>query len=98
MEIRDDKVVQWWKITRALKEIYEPKTNVNKVVVNIIDKTINHNKGTKYCESTPNLAGQGEALLAPSKETCNRSLEGLVTHADVAISAPDMSVGAVIGK
>ena len=73
-----------YKVNMALKEIYEP--------VDIIDKTINPNKGNTNCESTPNPAGQGEALPAPSKETCNRSHEGFVTHAVVAIS-----VGAVIG-
>ena len=57
LELRDDKIVLWRKITRALNEIYEHKTNVNKLVVNIIDKTINPNKGKQDCESTPNPAG-----------------------------------------
>ena len=55
------------------------------------------NAGTTDCESTPNPEGQGEALPATDKETCIRGREGLVTHAVVAISARDMSVGAVIG-
>ena len=44
--------------------MYEPKHNVNKTVVDIIDKTINPNKDTTNCESTPNPKGQGEALPA----------------------------------
>ena len=63
------------KIRRALKEIDEPKNYVNKTVVDIIDKTINPNKDTKDCESPPNTEGQGEALPAPSEETCYRGLE-----------------------
>ena len=47
-------------------------------------------------ESTPNLEGQGEALPASDWETCTRGREGLVTQAGVAISARDISVGAVI--
>ena len=54
------------------------------------------NEGTKDCESTPNPEGQGEALPATDRETCSRGREGLVTHVVVAISARDMSVGAVI--
>ena len=90
LEIREDKIVLWRKINRALKEIYEPKNNVNKTVIDIIDKTINPNKDTKDFESTPNPEGKGEALPIPSEETCNRSREGLVTHAVLA------GVGAVI--
>ena len=75
LEIREDKIVLWRKITRNLKEIWEPKTNVNKLVVDIIDKTINPNKDTKDCESTLNPARQGKALPAPSNETCNRGRE-----------------------
>ena len=41
LEIRDGKIVFWRKVTRALKEIYEPKTNVNKLIINIIDKAPN---------------------------------------------------------
>ena len=35
-------------------------------------------------------------LPATDRETCSRGREGLLTHAVVAISAQDMSVGAVI--
>ena len=96
-EKREDKIVLWRKITRALKDIYEPKSIVNKNKKNKTDKTVNQNKDTKDCENTPNPDGQGEVLPAPSEETCNRGREGLETHAVVAISARDMSVGAVIG-
>ena len=47
-------------------------------------------------ESTPNPEGHGEALSATDRETCPRGREGLVTHAVVAISARDMSVGELI--
>ena len=47
-------------------------------------------------ESTPNPEGHGEALPATDRETCPRGREGLVTHAVVAISARDMSVGELI--
>ena len=49
------------------------------------------------CESTLNPEGQGEALPATDRETCSRGREGLVTQAVVAISARDMSDGAVVG-
>ena len=52
---------------------------------------------TVRCESQPNPEGHGEALPATDRETCSWGREGLVTHAAVAISARDMSVGAVIG-
>ena len=71
LEIRDDKIVLWRKITRALKDIYEPKKDVNKLISNSIDKTINPNKGTKDCGSTPNPAGQGDAPPAPSEMFIN---------------------------
>ena len=38
--------------------------NVNKLVVDIIDNTVNPNKDTKDCESRPKPTGQGEALPA----------------------------------
>ena len=71
LEIREDKIVLWRKITRALKEIYEPTNIVDKTVINIMDKTINPNKDTNDCLSTPNPKGQGEALPPPSEETSN---------------------------
>ena len=37
LEIRDGNIVLWRKITGTFKEIYEPETNVNKLVVNIIN-------------------------------------------------------------
>ena len=52
--------------------------------------------GTVDCESTPNLEGQGEALPASDRETYPRGREGLVTQTGVAITARDISVGAVI--
>ena len=33
LEIRDDKIALWRKITIALKDIYEPKKDVNKIVL-----------------------------------------------------------------
>ena len=73
LEIRDDKIVLWSKITRALKDTNESKKRVvNKMIWNSIDKSTNANTGTKDCESTPNPPGQGEALPTPSKETCTK--------------------------
>ena len=95
---RDEKIVLWWKITRALKETYEPKNYVNNRMDNKkTDSIINHILETKDCENTPNPDGQDEVLPAPSEETCNGGCEILETHSVVAISARDMSVGAVIG-
>ena len=51
---------------------------------------------TVSCESQPVPEGQGEALLVSDRETCPRGREGLDTYDGVAISARDISVGAVI--
>ena len=97
LNIREDKIVLWRKITRALKDIYEPKKKVvNKNIPNKIDSNIKLNTGTIDCESTLNPEGQGEALTASDRETCPRGPEGLVTQAVVATSARDMSVGVLI--
>ena len=94
---RDDKIVLWRKIMRAVKEIYEPNINVNNKKDNKkTDSNINTSLDTKDCENTPNPDGQGEVLPAPSEETWNRGCEGLETQAVVAISAWDIRVGAVI--
>ena len=94
---RQDKIVLWRKITRTLKEIYEPNSNVNNKKAN---KNTNSKIGsiidTMDCENKPNPEGQGYLLPAPSKETCPRSREGIATHAVVAICALNMNVGAVI--
>ena len=48
LNIREDKIVLWRKITRALKDIYEPKNKViNKKISNSIDSTMKINAGTK---------------------------------------------------
>ena len=79
------------------------KSSNNDLVINdkqnIIPNEDNIETGTATvdCESTPNLEGQGEALPASDRETCTRGRESLVTKAGVAISARNMSVGAVIG-
>ena len=87
----------WRKITRALKEIYDPNSNVNNEKANKdtnsqIDSIID----TIDCETIPTPEKQGNVLPAPSEETCPGSREGIATHAIVAICAQDMSVGAVI--
>ena len=98
LTIREDKIVVWRRITRALKDIYENNVDfVNKDTQNIVPSTGNLETSTEDCESTPNPEGQGEALPASDRETCPRGREGLVTQAVVATSARDMSVGAVIG-
>ena len=88
LTIREDKIVVWRRITRALKDIYDNNKD-------FVSKD-NLETSTVDCESTPNPEGQGEALPAFDRETCTRSREGLVTQAVVANSARDMSVGAVI--
>ena len=71
----------------------QKNSNVNKRNNKKTGTNINPSQDTKDCENTPNPDGQGEFLPTPSVETCKRGLE---THAVVAISARDMSVGAVI--
>ena len=85
------------RITRALKDFYENnKDFVIKDTQNIIPNTGNIETSTLGCESTPNLEGQGEALPTYDRKTCPRGREFLVTQDGVAISARDISVGAVI--
>ena len=88
LNLREDKIVLWRRITRALKNIYDNNKD-------FVSKD-NLETSTVDCESTPNPEGQGEALPASDRETCPRGREGLVTQAVVADSARDMSVGAVI--
>ena len=58
---------------RALKEIYEPNSNVyNKRDNKKTDTNINPSLDTKDCENTPNPDGQGEVLPAPSEENLQR--------------------------
>ena len=68
---RDDKRVLWRKITRALKEIYEPKINVknNEINKKEEDTTVYHTLDTKDFENIPNPDGKGKVLPAPSNET-----------------------------
>ena len=52
---REDKILLWRKITRALKELYEPYSNVNNTKEN--KSEITHkgfNLDTKDCENRPN--------------------------------------------
>ena len=98
LNIREDKIVLWRKITRALKDIYDPKKDVvNENTPNHIPSTTDLIIDTVDCESTPNPEGQGEALPASDKETWPGGCEGLATQAVVATSALDMSVGVLIG-
>ena len=98
LTLREDKIVVWRRITRALKDIYvHNKDFVIKDTQNIIPSTGSIETSTVDCESTPNLEEQGEALPASDRETCPRGREGLVTQAVLATSARDMSVRAVIG-
>ena len=97
LTVRKDKIVLWRKITRTLKNICKQEGYI--VIYgaqNTLPNKGNIETGTADCESTPNLEGQGEALPASDRETCTRGCEGLVTQAGVAISARDISVGAVI--
>ena len=97
LNIREDKIVLWRKITRALKDIYDPKKDVvNKYIPNQTLNTTDLIANTIDCESTPNPEGQGEALPATDRETCSRGRDGLITHVVVAISVQAMSVGALI--
>ena len=98
LTIREDKIVVWRRITRALKDIYEHnKDFVIKDTQNIVPSTGNLETSTVDCESTPYPEGQGEALPASDREICPRGREGLVTQAVVATSARNMSFGTLIG-
>ena len=88
LTVREEKIVVWRRITRALKDIYD---NNNDFV-----SKYNLETSTVDCESTPNPEGQGEALPASDRETCPRGHEGPRTYAGVAISARDTSVGEMI--
>ena len=82
LNLREDKIVLWRKITRALKDIYDNnKDVVNKNTPNQVISTDNLEIDTVDCESTPNPEGQGEALPASDRETCPRGRESLVTQA-----------------
>ena len=97
LTIRKEKILFWRRVTRNLKDIYVN----NKDIVNNETHTILPMNGvvemnTVRCESQPNPEVQGEALPVSDRETCPRGCEGLDTYAGVAISARDISVGAVI--
>ena len=71
LTLREDKIVLWRRITRALKDIYENnKDVVNKDTPNRVLSTDNLEIDTVDCESTPNPEGQGEALPASDREIC----------------------------
>ena len=82
------------KITRALKDLYNPKINVD---------NDNKNNSTQYeykltkgeSENKLNPEGTSCVLPVPSKETYQRGPSGITTHAVEAICARDMSVGVV---
>ena len=97
LTLREDKIEVCIRISRALKDIYEHnKDFVIKDTQNIVPSDGNIETSTVDCESTPNLEGQGEVLPASDMEACPRGCEGLVTKAVVAISAQNMSEGALI--
>ena len=80
---RNDKIVLWREITRALKDLYTLNKNVNNA--DEIKSNSTQNKfNSKVWESENKLNPEGPScvLPAPSKETC--------------ICARDMSVGEVI--
>ena len=79
----------WRKITQALKKLHINNTNKSK------DNTDEINPELRDCENTLNQTGSDVPLVS-SKETCQGNLKGITTHAVVANSARDMSVGAVI--
>ena len=81
---------EWVSDTPGTSDAYESKKT---------DTFINHILDTKdFCEQTANPDGKVEVLQAPSEKTCHGSREGLETHAVVALSARDMSVGVVMGE
>ena len=58
LNIREAIIVLWRKITRALKDIYEPKKMyVNKNIPDQILRTTDLIANTMDCESTPNPEG-----------------------------------------
>ena len=59
LTLREDKIVVWKRITRALKDIYvHNKDFVIKDTTNILQSMGNLETGTVDCESTPNLEGK----------------------------------------
>ena len=61
----EDKIMLWRRITRALKDIYDPKKDVvNKNTPNHVLSTTDLVIDTVDCESKPNPGGQGKALPA----------------------------------
>ena len=88
----EDNVVLWWKITRALQNVYTTNKNVNK-------ESSTHNENYSITiESENRLYPNRESYVLPvsSKETCPAGCEGNTTHAVEAFSARDISVRAVI--
>ena len=83
LNLREDKIVLWRKITRALKDIYDNnKDVVNKNTPNRVLSTDNLEIDTVDCESTPNPKGQGKALPASDRETCPRDRESILTQTE----------------
>ena len=76
----------------ALKEVYDPNSNVNNTEENKSKNTKNKlNLKQRESGSRLNPEGPGYVLTVPSEETCQGSREGIATHAVVAICARDMS-------
>ena len=87
------KVIFWRQVTRTLKDLYvNNKDNVN----NNTNITLPQKGDYRKIHGILNPNGQGEAQPVSDRETCPRGCEGLETYAGVAISALDISVGAVI--
>ena len=85
-----DQLELWRKLTRALKDVH--KENKNKTN----ERNDNVNLETIDSENSQNHMGS-EAPPATREKTCQGDHEGITTHAVVANSARDISVGAVIG-
>ena len=70
LNLSEDKIVLCWKITRALKDIYENnKDVVNKDTLDRVLSTNNLEIDRVDWESIPNPEGQIEVLPASDRET-----------------------------
>ena len=94
LTMRKEKILLWRRITRTIKDLYvNNKDIVNNDTQNTLPSSGNVETDTVNCESTKNPEGLGEALPVSDRET---TPEVVRVYAGVAISALDISVGAVI--
>ena len=80
-----DQLVRWRKLTRALKDVHNQNDKTNEINNDVNVETIDsENTPNHNCSEVPPVARE---------ETCQVDHEGNTTHAIVANSARDISVG-----